>query len=77
MSDAVSDAVFPAHFPESIVGDKLKGVEEIAAFIGEPIRRTYVMCQRGRIPCGKQGNFHIASKAVLVQHYRKLVSGKL
>jgi hypothetical protein len=72
MSD-VSNAVFP----ESIVSDKLKGVEQISEFIGEPVRRTFGMCQRGAIPVGKQGNYYIASKQALLQHYRKLVSGQL
>jgi hypothetical protein len=75
MSDAVS--VLPVSIPESLSGDKLSGVEQIALFIAEPVRRTYALCSKRIIPCGKQGAMYVASKQALAQHYRRLTSGQL
>jgi hypothetical protein len=72
MSDAFSDAYSPA----SLAGDKLKGVEQIAAFIDEPVRRTFLLCQAGKLPVGRQGRYYVGSKTLLTQFYRKLASGQ-
>ena len=65
-----------AGLPESLAGDKLKGVEQIAAFIDEPVRRTFLLCQAGKLPVGRQGRYYVGSKTLLTQFYRKLASGQ-
>ena len=74
MSDTNSaPAVLAAIDPSDI----LKGHYRIAAFIGEKPRRTYTLCAKGLIPVGRLGHGFVASKAVLAEHYRRLVSGQL
>lgn len=55
--------------------DVLKGIEEIAAFLGEKFNRTHRLCLMGKIPVGKQLGRWTASKRVLREHYARLTSG--
>jgi hypothetical protein len=59
----------------TITDDALRGVVEIADFIGESQRRTFYLCERGLIPVGKLGSRWIASKTKLRAHYDKITSG--
>lgn len=59
----------------TITDDALRGVVEIADFIGERRRRTFYLCERGLIPVGKLGSRWIASKTKLRAHYDKITSG--
>jgi hypothetical protein len=61
---------------ESIGGDILRGVKAISGFIGEPVRRTFYLCEHKMIPCGKQGAMYVASKQVLFDHYARLTAGQ-
>jgi hypothetical protein len=61
--------------PFSLADDRLVGVEAIAAFRGEPRRRTQYLLDKGVIPAGKEGNIFIASKQVLIAHHHKLTGG--
>ena len=61
--------------PESMAGDKLRGVTAIAEFIGEPPRRTYYLLETGKLPAGKQGASWIASKTKLRDQYAKITGG--
>jgi len=65
-----------AGLPESLAGDKLKGADRIAAFIDEPVRRTFNLLEQGLLPAGKQGREWLASKRALLQHYRRVTSGE-
>ena len=56
----------------SLASDLLKGIRPIADYIGETERRTYYLCERGYIPCGKEGATWVASKHALWEHYQRL-----
>jgi hypothetical protein len=56
----------------SLADDLLRGVKEIAAFIGEPPRRTFYLLEKKLIPAGKVGANYIASKRTLRTHYERL-----
>jgi hypothetical protein len=58
-----------------IGGDILRGVKQIADFIGEDERRAYHKLSRGYIPAGKEGSEWVASKSVLRGHYARLTGG--
>jgi hypothetical protein len=73
MSDSNSAPAVPASF----AGDLLRGVDQIAAFIGTDRRRTYALCAKKMIPVGKQGQLYVGSRQVLAQHYRKLLAGEI
>jgi hypothetical protein len=61
---------------ESVLADDLlRGVKPIAEFIGESERRTFYLCQRGYIPCGKLGATWVGSKRVLRAHYARITQG--
>jgi len=62
--------------PPSLAEDLLRGVNEIAQFIGQSRRRTFYLCERGLIPCGKEGATWIASRQALREHYAKATAGK-
>lgn len=51
--------------------DVLRGVPQIAEFLGEPWRRTYHLIETKAIPCGKIGGHWVASKTKLRQFYDK------
>jgi hypothetical protein len=57
---------------EKLGNDILSGVPEIAAFIGETVRRTYYLLEKGLIPAGKLGSVWVASKRKLRGHYDDL-----
>jgi hypothetical protein len=59
----------------SLAEDRLVGVKAIAAFRGEPERRTHYLLDKGEIPAGKEGNIYVASKRVLIAHHLKLTGG--
>jgi hypothetical protein len=52
--------------------DTLRGVPAIAEHIGESVRRTYYILERGYIPAGKLGSIWIASRRGLRAHYARL-----
>ena len=56
--------------------DVLRGVSAIAAFLGENERRTFYLCERGLIPCGKLGTGWVASKRALRAHYARLTGAE-
>jgi hypothetical protein len=59
-----------------LAGDILRGIRQIAEFLGEPNQRCIAYeCGRGYIPCGKQGGQWIASKRRLREHYAELTGG--
>jgi hypothetical protein len=58
----------------SIAEDRLRGVHQIAAELGETPRRTYHL--QGIIPASKQGRLWVASRHVLKQQYLKTVGGQ-
>ena len=60
----------------TIAEDKLRGVKEIAAFIGEDERRTYYLLENGSIPAGKLGRRSwVASKRALRAHFERIAAG--
>jgi hypothetical protein len=59
----------------AIADDRLDGVAAIAAFIGEPPRRTNYLLERGILPAGKLGTRWVASKRRLTRHYGALIAG--
>lgn len=56
----------------TLAEDTLRGVPAIAEHIGELIRRTYYLLERGYIPAGKLGSIWIASRRALREHYARL-----
>jgi len=64
------------HEIESIADDRLCGVRAIAKFRGEPERRTRYLIERGLIPHGREGDVIVASKRVLLDHWRHTTSGE-
>lgn len=61
---------------ETIADDRLVGAAAIAAFRGEPVRRTRYLIERGELPHGREGGVIVASKRVLREHWRKLTGGQ-
>lgn len=61
--------------PPSIAEDRLRGVPEIALFLGETERRVYYMLETGMLPAGKQGRLWVASRSVLRERYARMVEG--
>jgi hypothetical protein len=61
----------------SIADDRLEGVAAIADFRGEDQRRTQYLIDTGRLPVAREGRRVVASKAVLLEHWRKVASGEL
>jgi hypothetical protein len=59
----------------SLSDDLLRGVKAIARFIGESERRTYYLCERAYLPCGRVGSTLVASKRALRAHFQKITSG--
>jgi hypothetical protein len=55
-----------------IAEDILRGVKNIADYIGDDERSTNHKLATGKLPAGKEGNQWIASKSVLREHYAKL-----
>jgi hypothetical protein len=55
-----------------IADDLLRGVKNIADFIGDDERSTNHKLATGKLPGGKEGSQWIASKTVLRDHYAKL-----
>ena len=62
--------------PESLADDTLKGVVAIAAFLGEPVRRTSYLLERKLVPAGQVGRAWYASKRVLREHRERVVRGE-
>ncbi|HSA80824.1 MAG TPA: hypothetical protein VLE23_08365 [Geminicoccaceae bacterium] len=60
---------------ESIADDKLDGVAAIAAFRGEPVRRCRYLIELGELPVGREGNWIIASRRVLLDDLRRKTGG--
>lgn len=62
--------------PDTIGTDILRGVGEIAEFIGEKNhKKVYYWLSRGMLPAGKLAGSWTASRVVLRQHYERLTSG--
>ncbi|HEX2525291.1 MAG TPA: hypothetical protein VHL31_03190 [Geminicoccus sp.] len=56
--------------------DLLQGAEAIAAFVGEPRRRTIYLLEKGLLPAGKLGTRWVASKQRLTEFYARLTVGQ-
>lgn len=54
---------------ETLASDLLRGADEIAAFLGESRRRVFYLCERGLIPCSKEGASWISARSALRQHF--------
>lgn len=68
----------PEHnHPPTPAEDTLRGVAEIAAFLGESERRVHYLLTRGLLPAGQIGVRWIASRHVLTDHFARLTSGRL
>jgi hypothetical protein len=55
--------------------DLIWGAEAIAKALNQKLRPTYYKLERGLIPCGKVGDFWVASRKALREHFAKLTSG--
>jgi hypothetical protein len=60
----------------TVADDRLRGVTQIAEFIGENYRTTVYLLTTKRIPAGKQGKSWLASRQLLREHYARLASGE-
>lgn len=84
--DQPANGATPAQRPRGapasvIVGDRLEGAREIAAFLygsgdEKNVRRVYHAIRRNRLPSGKDGGQLIASKAKLLAHWDRLTTSK-
>ncbi len=61
---------------DNIASDRLRGVAQIAEFIGERERRTRYLIERGLIPVGKEGMLFVASKQRLLDDWRRKTGGE-
>jgi hypothetical protein len=61
---------------DTLGDDLLKGMDQIAGFIGASKRRAFYLAEKGLIPCGKLGANWIASKRALREHYARLTNGR-
>jgi hypothetical protein len=73
-----SEQTAPAHAAgaDTLASDVLRGVNAIAAFLGEKPRRVNYLIRKRRLPVGRDGGQWIASRRVLRQHYERLTSGR-
>ncbi|MBO0766394.1 MAG: hypothetical protein J2P50_17640 [Hyphomicrobiaceae bacterium] len=55
--------------------DRIAGAKAIAAFLGINERQCRYRLDRDLIPHAKEGSLHVASKAALVAHWRKVTGG--
>jgi hypothetical protein len=56
--------------------DRLRGMKEIARFIGEDERRTYYLVEKGLLPgVFKQGNTWLGLKSVIREGYERAARG--
>jgi hypothetical protein len=62
---------------ETLGTDKLRGVPQIARFLGEPAKAVYYMLEVGHLPAGKVGRVWWASKSVLRAHYERITNPPL
>ena len=62
--------------PLALADDNLDGANAIAAFIGQPRRRTIYLLECGYIPAGKIGNRWTASKRKIRAHYDAVTGGR-
>jgi len=60
---------------DSIADDRLPGVEAIAAFRGEKVRRTRYLIEIGAIPVAREGCKIIGSKRALLEDWRRKTGG--
>ena len=58
--------------PTTLKDDLLDGADEIAAFCGFPIRRTYSLLESGALPAFKLRRRWYCRKSKLVAHIEKL-----
>jgi hypothetical protein len=65
------------HVPkETALGDDvLYGANAIADFLGIPRRKAFYLLEQRRIPSGKLGREHVASRSALRAHFAKLAQG--
>jgi hypothetical protein len=59
----------------SLGDDMLYGAAAIAKFLGIARRKAFYLLEQGRIPAGKLGREHVASRAALQAHFAKLACG--
>jgi excisionase family DNA binding protein len=55
-----------------LANDMLDGIQEIAKFLGTPLRRTYDWAERGKIPAFKIDRKWQARKSTLRRHIERL-----
>lgn len=62
--------------PVSLKDDMLKGIKEIADFLGLPERQVYHLCSSNRLPgVFKLGRLYHARRSALVEELRRLEQG--
>jgi hypothetical protein len=61
---------------ETLGDDVLRGAAAIAAFIGEPERRTRHLLDRGLVPAGQIGRIWHGSKRKIRAHYERVTDGQ-
>ena len=59
-----------------IADDMLYGAAAIADFLGIPRRKVFYLLERRRIPAGKLGREHVASRSALREHFTRLAHGE-
>lgn len=62
---------------KSVADDRLEGAEAIAAFMGVEVRRARHLISAGRLPVGHEGRRLVASKAVLLEHWKSLTASDI
>jgi hypothetical protein len=72
-----SNASSPGHEQRpSLKEDRLRGVDAIADYIGETVRRTSYLLERRLIPAGKEGRSWVASKQALNRDHVEKTAGR-
>lgn len=62
---------------DSLSGDLITGVDQIAAFIGDTERRTHYLLSKGQIPGAfRRGNRWFALKSEIAEGFRRLARGE-
>jgi hypothetical protein len=67
-----------ASIQEKVADDLLRGLKAIADEVGLSVRQTHYGLTKGRIPAARDGDgiTWIASKQVLREHYRNLMTAQ-
>jgi hypothetical protein len=58
-------------------GDLLFGAEAISKEIGQSVRKTFYLLEKGLLPAGKVGGQWVGSSGTIREHFKKITAGAI